>query len=54
MKGKANYPNKNKGETILEAKRPFFLDVEFYLAFHAEGNNPRALIATFEQSLFII
>ena len=27
-----------KGRTILEAKRPLLsLDVEFYLAFHAEG-----------------
>ena len=29
-----------KGRTILEAKRPLLsLDVEFYLAFHAEGKN---------------
>ena len=31
-----------KGKTILEAKRPLLLmslDVEFYLAFHAEGKN---------------
>ena len=42
MKGKANYPNnKNKVQTILEAKRPlmFSLDVELYLAFHVEGKN---------------
>ena len=42
MKGKANYyPNKNQGKTILEAKRllMFSLDVEFYVAFHAEGKN---------------
>ena len=30
-----------KGKTIFEVKRPlmFSLDIEFYLAFHAEGKN---------------